>query len=116
MAIRVKHKDWQNESFRLTILSLAETLQEDIEVELPKVKFKPYNASIWQNDDIVLEKDFIKKSDAMKWIKTALGKKKYSDAYCDLKKYNKRNDDFDWWYFKVIDNKLVEVNSPEGEL
>ena len=116
MSIKVKRKDWQNEAFRNSILSLAEVLKEDIEIELPKVKFKSYNVQIWRDDNILNEKDFLKKSDAKKWIKSILSKKKYSGAYADLKKYNKAEDDFDWWFFRLKDNQLVEVYTPEMEV
>ena len=116
MAIRVKKKDWQNEAFRNSILSLAEVLNEDIEIEMPKAKFYPYNVQIWKDDNILKEKDFLKKADAKKWIKNLLSKKKYSGAYADLKKYNRKEDDFDWWFFRFKDNQLIEVYTPEMEL
>ena len=111
MSIRVNHKDWKNESFRTTVLGVAELLGEDIEISIPKTKFKPFNVQIWRNDDVILEKNFLTKSDAMKYTKKVLNMKKYKDSYADMKKYNKTNDDFDWWFFKNIDGKVQEVES-----
>ena len=113
MPIRVKNKDWRNPAFKEAILKVAELLNEELEVELPKVKFKPYNAQIWMNDDIVEEKDFYNKSDSLKWAKNVLSKKKYNSAYLDLKKYNQKDDDFDWWYYKLLNNKLTEFQNME---
>lgn len=109
MSIRVSRKNWNDKTYRETILGVAEILHEDIEIEIPKQKFKPYNVQIWKDDDIVLEKDFMKKSQATKWINKTLIMKKYKDAYADLKKYNKNNDDFDYWFFKVEDDKVIET-------
>lgn len=114
MSLKVKYKDWKNVENRKILLEVAELLNEDIEIRVPKQKFKSYNASIWLNDDIVTEKDFNNRSNALKWIKQNLSKKKYLNAFCDLKKYNKRRDDFDWWFYRMQDNILVEVDSPEN--
>ena len=113
MAIRVSRKQWEDETFKSAILGVAQVLGEDIEVEVKgsgkKQKFKPYNAQIWKDDDIVFEKDFMNKSQAKKWIKKTLAMKRCENAYADLKKYNKRNDDFDYWFYKLDNNKLVET-------
>ena len=109
MSIKVSRKNWNDETFRNTILGVAEILNEDIEIELPKTQFKPFNVQIWKDDDILLEKDFLKKSQAIKWIKKTLVMSKYKDSYADLKRYNRRNDDFDYWFFKVENNKVVET-------
>ena len=109
MAIRVSQKNWQDKTFRDTILGVAEILKEEIEIELPKQEFKPYNVQIWKDDNILLERDFLKKSLALKWIRRVLKMNKYKDAYADLKKYNKTNDDFDYWFFKQEDKKVVET-------
>lgn len=113
MAIRVSQKNWNDEEFRIATLTIAQLLGEEIEVEIPKIEFKSYNAQIWKNDDILFEKDFDSRKDALKWIKLKLLKE--SHAYADLKKYNKKHDDFDWWFYRVKDSKLVDVTD-EGEL
>lgn len=109
--ISIKRKDWDNPAIRNAILATAETLGEDIEIVYPKPKFKPYNAQLWLNDDIVEEKDFTAKKQAIKWIKSRLSLKKNTGAYADLKKYNKANDDFDWWFYKIVNGRLEEVDS-----
>ena len=110
MSIRVDNKNWQNNEFREAILSVASLLQEEIIIEKPLKKFKPYNVQLWRDDDILEERDFLTKPQAKKWIKQRLSLKKNHGAYADLKKYNKSNDDFDWWFYKVTDNKLEEVD------
>ena len=109
MSIKVSRDNWEDKTFRDAILGVAEILQEEVEVIYPKQKFKPYNAQIWKDDDIILEKDFMRKSQAMKWIKQVLSMKKCKDAYADLKKYNQKNDDFDYWFYVIEDNKVVET-------
>ena len=109
MAIKVNRKSWENKMYREAILQVAELFKEDIVVE--KIKFKPYSAQIWLNDDIKDEKDFDTKGKALKWIKQELLKKKYKDAFVDLKKYNKSHDDFDYWFYKVVDNVVKEVET-----
>lgn len=113
MSIKIKRDDWNNATFRDAILGVAQILQEDVEIEVKgsgkKQKFKPYNAQIWKDDDVILEKDFMKKYQALKWIKKVLVMKKYENAFADLKKYNTKNDDFDYWFFKVENNKVVET-------
>ena len=88
MSIKVSRKNWNDETFRNVILNIAEILKEEIEVELPKTSFKPYNVQIWRDDNILLEKDFLRKSEAIAWIKKILNMKKYKDSYADLKKYS----------------------------
>lgn len=107
MSIRVLQKDWKNENYRVATLTLAELLGEEIEIEVEKPKVKLYNAQIWKDDDIVFEKDFDDKLSALKWIKSKLEKE--SRAYADLKRYNNKRDDFDWWFYKVKNNQLVDV-------
>ena len=109
MSIVVSQKNWKDETYRAAILGVAQVLKEEIEIELPKQKFKPYNAQIWKDDNIILEKDFMKKPQAMKWIKKVLAMRKCKDAYADLKKYNKKNDDFDYWFFKMENDKVIET-------
>ena len=82
-------------------------LGESVEVEMSKQKLKPYNAQIWANDDIVFEKDFNTKYDALKWIKARL--KNESNAYADLKKYSSNRDDFEWWFYRLKNKKLIDV-------
>lgn len=113
--ITIKRKDWDNIAVRNAILHTAEVLGEEVEVVYPKPKFKPYNAQLWRNDDILEEKDFSTKTQAKKWIKERLSLKKNTGAYADLKKFNKTNDDFDWWFYKLIDYRLVEVDTLEEE-
>ena len=111
MAIKVTRENWNNKTFKDATLIMSELLGEDIIIQEPKPK--PYNAQIWKNDDIVFEKDFDSRPSAIKWIKARL--KNEVNAYADLKKFNKSRDDFDWWFFKVKDNKLVDVTD-RGEL
>ena len=110
MAIKVTRENWNNKAFKDATLIMSELLGEDIIIQEPKPK--PYNAQIWKNDDIVFEKDFDSRPSAIKWIKARL--KGESKAYADLKKYNSNRDDFDWWFYKIKDNKLVDVTD-EGE-
>lgn len=113
MSIRVSRNDWNDETFRSAILGVAQILKEDIEIEVrgngKKQKFKPYNAQIWKDDNIILEKDFMRKHQALKWIRKVLVMKKCENAFADLKKYNTKNDDFDYWFFKVEENKVIET-------
>jgi len=108
MAIKIKRKDWEDSIIRNAVLSVAELLHEDISVVYPK-RVKLYNVKIWKDDNILYENNFMKKSQAMSYIKKILVMRKCKDAYADLKKYNKNNDDFDWWYFKLENNKVVET-------
>lgn len=109
--ITIKRKDWDNPSIKNAILATAELLGEDIEIVYPKPKFKPFNVQLWRDDNILEEKDFSNKKQALKWLKTRLFLKKNKGAYADLKKYNKSNDDFDWWFYKIVDGRLEEVNN-----
>ena len=109
MAIKISRKNWEDKEYRDVVLSVAEILGEDVEITYPKSKFKPYNVQIWKSAIILLEKDFYKKSQAKKWITKVLKMKKCENAYADLKKYNKSNDDFDWWFYRIINDKLTEV-------
>ena len=111
MSIKISKKDWEDKTFRDVVLSVAEILKQEIEIELPKTSFKPYNVQIWRDDDILLEEDFLKKSQAISWIKEALSRDDCKNSYADLKKYNERNDDFDYWFFKLEDNKVVEIDN-----
>ena len=111
MAIKISRKDWNNKTIRDVALALAELNADDILIV--EQKRKPYNAQIWKDDDIVFEKDFDSRPSALKWIKARL--KNESNAYADLKKYNHKRDDFDWWFFKFKDNKLVDVTD-KGEV
>lgn len=115
MTIRVSQKNWNDKLFRKVILNVADMFKEDIEIKQPKQKFKPYNVQIWCKDDIMFSKDFSNRCQAKKYIKKILSMKKYKNAYADLKKYNKKHDDFDWWFFRFKDNKLIEVVTPEEE-
>ena len=111
MIMKIKRKDWNNPELRNVLLNVAELLGQDVEVEKVKCKFKKYNVQIWQNDDIIYEKDFDTKPQAKRWIKKTLLMKKCKDAYADLKKYNKSNDDFDYWFYKLENNKLIETSN-----
>ena len=115
MSVKIKIKDWNDETLREATLAFAESLGEDVEIIYPKTKFKPYNVQIWKDDDILEEKDFLTKNQAKKWIRGKLSLNKYRTAYADLKKYNKSNDDFDWWFYKWSSesSKIIEINSPE---
>ena len=108
MALKISRKDWDDENYKSAILGVAEVLHEDIEIVYPR-RVKLYNVQIWASDKILLERDFMKRSQAMKWIKKTLAMRKCRDAYADLKKYNKNNDDFDWWFYKLENNKVVET-------
>ena len=109
MTIKVSQENWKDEEYRNVILGVAEILGEDVTIVMPKEEKQLYNVQIWKDDDILLEKDFDKKSQAKKWITKVLKMKKCENAYADLKKYNKSNDDFDWWFYRIINDKLTEV-------
>lgn len=113
MAIKVKEKDWKVKEFRESVLTVAETFGQDIVIQKRKQKFKPYNVQIWLNDNIEKEKDFLRKSQAMKWLKSVLMMHKYEKAYADLKKYNQNDDDFDYWFYSKVGNKVIEVPTIE---
>ena len=112
MAIKITRKDWNNQALKDITLVMSELTGEDIIIVEPKLKL--YNAQIWKNDDIVFEKDFDDKLSALKWIKSKLEKE--SLAYADLKRYNNKRDDFDWWFYKVKNNQLVDVTDCGGNL
>ena len=116
MPLRVSNKDWNNPPFRDSVLRFAEHFQMDIEVELPKKEFLPYNVQIWVGDDIAEAKDFKYVKDARKWISEKLHEDKYHNAYADLKKYNIREDDFDWWFYILRNGSIEDVIDPEEEL
>ena len=111
MSIKIKQKDIDNSVFMNAVINIAELLGQDVEITASKsIKFKPYNVQIWLNDCDVEEKDFQTKKQALKWIKHRLSLKKYKElAYADLKKYNRSNDDFDWWFYKNINNQIEDV-------
>ena len=108
MAIKVKRKHWDDETFRNAVLNVAELLQEDVEIVYPK-RVKLYNVQVWKDDNIIFEHNFTKRSQAMKYIKKVLHMRKCKGAYADLKKYSNNTDDFSWWYYKLENNKIVET-------
>ena len=110
MALKILRKNWDDKSYRELMLGVAEILHEDIDIIYSK-NVRPYNVQIWKDDNIILERNFAKRPQALKWIKKVLVMRKCKDAYADLKKFNKKGDDFDYWYYKLENKKVVEVFS-----
>jgi len=109
MTIKVSASDWENPVFRNSVLMLAEQFGNDIEIETVRKPLPPYNAQVWLNDDIVASNDFKTKKEAKKWIASELAKRPNAEA--DLRKYNKRGDDFDGFVYRLVDGVIAEVEA-----
>lgn len=67
-----------------------------------------YDCSIWldENDELC-QKDFHTKKEAMDYAKKVL--KDNPSAYADLKHWNAKGDDYDYWFYRLENGKLKEV-------
>ena len=68
-----------------------------------------YDCSIWldENDELC-QKDFHTKKEALDYAKKVL--KDNPSAYADLKHWNAKGDDYDYWFYRLENGKLKEVH------
>lgn len=109
MSVTISRSDWDNDALRESALRLAEALGEDLEVVYEREAIKPYNVRLWLHDDVMASEDFDRKSDALAWSRNALSEAADPECVADVRKFNSTGDDFDWWFYRLVDGRLKQV-------